>query len=55
MPNIFKLLVAVAAGISMALVAGVTLHTLSGGNDTVAYIGAGGALVLAASSIRVDG
>ena len=52
--NIIKLGVSILAGISLALVTGVILHTLSGGNDTVANVGALTAGGLGLWSIRAD-
>lgn len=51
---VIKLLVAFASGISLALVAGVTLHVISGGNDAVAYVGAAATAGLSVYSLRAD-
>ena len=49
-----KLAVAFASGLSLAVVAGVTLHVISGGNDTIATVGAVAAGGIALISLRAD-
>lgn len=52
--KIIKVLVSIASGVSLVLVAGVTLHVISGGNDTIATVGAFACGAAAALCLRAD-
>lgn len=52
MKNALKTLTSIMAGLSLAVVAGVIVHVVTSGNDTLATVTAGIALIAAFISIR---